>query len=199
VNTVTMMDSSSRRQLSKLASYALRHRPDLFGLHPDAEGRVTIEDFLRAARAAGGALTNVTAEDLAETIAKADKQRHELTAHSIRALYGHSLAETIAKPPADPPETLFHGTSPAAWARIRSEGLQPMSRQYVHLSVDQAMARQVGGRRGPEVVILAVQAAAASRSGIAFRVGNDRVWLADPIPPQFLSAPVPMVNSELTQ
>lgn len=182
------MDSTTRRQLSKLASQALRHRPDLYDLQPDAEGWVTIEDFLRAARATGGTLAGVTAEDLTETIAKADKQRHELNETSIRALYGHSLADTIVKPQAQPPETLFHGTSPAAWARIRTQGLHPMSRQYVHLSVDQAMARQVGGRRGPEVVILAVRAAAASRSGIAFRLGNDRVWLADPIPPEFVSA-----------
>lgn len=184
------MDSSTRRQLSKLASYALRHRPDLYDLHPDAQGWVKIEDFLRAARGAGGALANVTTADLAETIAKADKQRHELNEHSIRALYGHSLVETIAKPVAAPPETLFHGTSPAAWARIQREGLRPMSRQYVHLSVDQAMARQVGARRGPDVIILAVQAAAASRAGIVFRLGNDRVWLADPIPPEYLSVPV---------
>lgn len=184
------MDSSTRRQLSKLASYALRHRPDLYDLHPDAQGWVTIEDFLKAARATGGALANVTVADLAETIAKADKQRHELNEHSIRALYGHSLAETIDKPRAEPPETLFHGTSPVAWSRIRREGLQPMSRQYVHLSVDRAMARQVGGRRGPEVVILAVRAAAASSAGIAFRLGNDRVWLADLIPPEYLSVPV---------
>ena len=181
------MDSSARRQLSKLASYALRHRPDLYGLHPDAEGWVSIKEFLRAARATGGALTNVTAADLAETVAQADKQRHELNEHSIRALYGHSLAGTIAKPQAEPPETLFHGTSPAAWALIQRVGLWPMSRQYVHLSVDQAMARQVGGRRGPDVVILAVQAAAASRSGTTFRLGNDRVWLADPVPPEYLS------------
>jgi putative RNA 2'-phosphotransferase len=181
------MDSSTRRQLSKLASYALRHRPDLYGLHPDAEGWVTIDDFLRAARATGGALASVTAEDLADTIANADKQRHELNRTSIRALYGHSLAEIIVKPQAQPPETLFHGTSPTAWACIRQQGLQTMSRQYVHLSIDQAMARQVGGRRGPEVVILAVRAAAASRSGVVFRLGNDRVWLADPIPAEYVS------------
>lgn len=181
------MDSGTRRQLSKLASHALRHRPDQYGLEPDAQGWVRIDDFLRAARARGGALSAVTAEDLAETIAKADKQRHEMNDHSIRALYGHSLAETISKPAAEPPGILFHGTSRAAWDRIQREGLTPMSRQYVHLSVDQQMARQVGGRRGPQVVILAVRAAAASAGGIVFRLGNDRVWLADPIPPEYLS------------
>ena len=183
------MDSATRRQLSKLASHALRHRPDQYGLQPDAQGWVTIEDFLRAARATGGALADVTAEDLVETIAKADKQRHQLNEHSIRALYGHSLAETIVKPAGEPPAILFHGTSPTAWVRIQQEGLRPMSRQYVHLSVDQQMALQVGGRRGPDVVILSVDAAAASRNGIIFRLGNDRVWLADPIPPEYLSVP----------
>ena len=181
------MDSGARRKLSKMASHALRHRPDLYGLRPDAQGWVRIDDFLWAARATGGALSAVTADDLAETLAKADKQRHEMNEHSIRALYGHSLAETISKPASEPPPVLFHGTSPAAWERIRCEGLRPMSRQYVHLSVDQQMARQVGGRRGPQVLILAVDAAAASADGVVFRLGNDRVWLADPIAPQYLS------------
>ncbi len=183
------MDSGTRRRLSKLASLALRHQPERYGLHPDAQGWVPVEDFLRAARSTGGALAEVTVDDLAEVIAKADKQRHEMNGHSIRALYGHSLAQTIVKPTASPPTVLYHGTSPKAWLTIQREGLRPMKRQYVHLSVDEQMAHQVGSRRGPDVVILTVQAAAASSSGVAFRLGNDRVWLADPIPPQFVSLP----------
>lgn len=181
------MDSDSLTQLSKLASHALRHRPDRYGLQPDAQGWVRIDDFLRAARAKGGAFATVTADDLAEMMAKADKQRYEMNEHSIRALYGHSLAETIVKPEAEPPSVLFHGTSALAWDSIRREGLKPMSRQYVHLSVDQQMAQQVGRRRGPQVIILLVQAAAANANGVVFRLGNDRVWLADPIPAEYLS------------
>jgi putative RNA 2'-phosphotransferase len=184
------VDSNARRQLSKFASHALRHRPDLYGLRPDEQGWVPVDDLLRAARARGGALADVTADDLAETIAKADKQRHELNEQSIRALYGHSLTQTIAKPRAQPPKVLFHGTSAAAWVRIQRDGLRPMSRQYVHLSVDEEMAREVGARRGPSVIILAVRALDASSSGIVFRRGTERVWLADPIPPQFLTVAV---------
>ena len=57
-----------------------------------------------------------------------------------------------------------------------------MSRQYVHLSADTDMARQVGSRhnRHDPPVILRVDAATAHAGGVTFSpTGNDRVWLCD--------------------
>ncbi|MET3806849.1 putative RNA 2'-phosphotransferase [Nakamurella sp. UYEF19] len=181
------MDDSGLKQLSRMASHALRHDPSAYGLEPDPEGWVPIEALLRAARARGGQLAEATTEDLIDMIAKADKERHQMQGGSIRALYGHSLAGKIPKAVGEPPEILFHGTSARAWRIIQTEGLKPMGRQYVHLSVDREMAEQVGRRKGPELVVIAVAAVAAGRRGIVFRLGNDRVWLADPIAPEFLT------------
>jgi putative RNA 2'-phosphotransferase len=62
-----------------------------------------------------------------------------------------------------------------------------MSRQYVHLSADQETARQVGLRRDLYPAILKVDAAVASADGIHFYIGNDKVWLSDRIPPEYIS------------
>jgi hypothetical protein len=61
-----------------------------------------------------------------------------------RALYGHSVPDKLERTASTPPERLYHGTSPTALDAIRHAGLQPMRRQYVHLSNTLAEAIEVG-------------------------------------------------------
>ena len=117
------------------------------------------------------------------------KQRYEMRDGRIRALYGHSLPGRLAKTPAEPPDILYHGTSALALDAIRAEGLKPMGRQYMHLSTDEATAVQVARRKRGTPVILRVRAGEAHRQGHAFYIGNERVWLADGVPPEFLLFP----------
>jgi putative RNA 2'-phosphotransferase len=62
-----------------------------------------------------------------------------------------------------------------------------MGRQYVHLSVDEAMAAAVGWRKSAAPIILRVDAAAAHAAGFVFYVGNEKVWLADAVPARFVA------------
>jgi len=116
------------------------------------------------------------------------KQRHELRGGRIRAIYGHSTNGRIEKPAKQPPEMLYHGTDTLAACQILMEGLKPMARQYVHLSADEETARAVGMRKDPHPSILVIRAGEAWRSGVAFYEGNESTWLADHIPPAFISA-----------
>jgi putative RNA 2'-phosphotransferase len=50
-----------------------------------------------------------------------------------------------------------------------------------------AVLAAVGRRKSRTPVILRIDAAAAARAGVAFYAGNDRVWLADTISPEFIS------------
>ncbi len=59
-------------------------------------------------------------------------------------------------------------------------------RQFVHLSVDRDMAREVGARKALEPVILAVAAREAATAGVMFYAGNRKVWLADSVPARFI-------------
>ena len=120
-------------------------------------------------------------------ITRSVKRRYEIQGTSIRALYGHSVPARIEKVRAPPPPVLFHGTAATAVGRILREGLRPMRRQYVHLSVEVDTARQVGRRKGPEPVVLRVAAGPAAADGVAFYRGNEMVWLADAVPPAFLT------------
>ncbi|GBF72219.1 RNA 2'-phosphotransferase [Paenibacillus sp. 598K] len=173
-------------KLSKEVSYALRHAPWEYELELDDEGWVTVEQLLSALRQ-DHRWTSLQESDLARMIARSDKQRHELNGGKIRALYGHSVPERIVKVRSSPPQTLYHGTTQPLLETILREGLRPMQRQYVHLSVDTATALTVGRRKTPSPVLLRIDAMEAERDGVAFYMGNHSIWLADAIPPAFLS------------
>ena len=174
--------------LSRTISHALRHEPWLYELELDDEGWVSVDDLLGALRDAR-AWRAVSRANLERIIAESDKRRFELRGGKIRALYGHSTPKRLLKTPASPPTTLFHGTSRGALEAIRREGLRPMARQYVHLSVDEPTALQVARRKRGEPVILVVAAAEAHRQGVGFYQGNELVWLADSVPPAFIATP----------
>lgn len=61
-----------------------------------------------------------------------------------------------------------------------------MNRQYVHLSADTETATQVGKRLDNQPVVLEINTKKAMENGIPFYIRNEKVWLADSVPPQFI-------------
>lgn len=175
--------------LSRAVSHALRHEPWLYELELDAEGWASVDDVVAALRSEKPEWATLSADDLAKMIAAADKQRHEIRGGKIRALYGHSIPGKLSRTPGVPPDVLFHGTSPSFLPAIRSSGLLPMGRQYVHLSTDVETALAVGRRKSKTPTILRVQAKQANEKGVQFYIGNEKVWLADHILPEFIVVP----------
>lgn len=88
----------------------------------------------------------------------------------------------LSRERATPPAILFHSTSHNAADAITRDGLKPISRQYVHLSVDRAAALEVGRRKSQVPVLFEIEARAAHDSGVAFYTGNEKVWFADFVP-----------------
>ena len=176
-----------QNELSRAMSHALRHEPWLYEIELDDDGWASVEALVTALRQADPAWTELSRATVAEVIASSDKQRHELVGDRIRALYGHSVGGNLRRQTATPPPELFHGTSPQAAVVIESEGLKPMGRNYVHLSVDEATAEAVGRRKTANPVILTVDAGAAHADGVVFYAGNEKVWLADVVPARFVT------------
>ena len=181
-----ILNQNSWRVLSKTISHALRHQPWLYELELDEEGWVSLESLLSSLRKEKAEWSDLTQADLAKMIALSDKKRHEIHNGKIRAIYGHSLPGKLVKTLAEPPVLLYHGTTVEAVKIIRVEGLKPMKRQYVHLSVDTETAKKVGRRKTKQPVILTVQSSDAYREGLRFYRGNDCVWLADFVLPKFI-------------
>jgi putative RNA 2'-phosphotransferase len=166
-------------RLSKTMSHALRHEPWLYELELDEEGWTPVADLLAA--------LGVSRERLEDVVRDNPKQRFELAGDRIRARYGHSVPGRIVRAPGVPPARLYHGTAASVAERIRREGLRPMRRQYVHLSVTREMAESVGRRKGDGVTVLTVDTVAARAAGVEFLRGNEFVWLTDHVPAGFLA------------
>ena len=172
--------------LSRLVSQVLRHEPWLFELELDQDGWVSVESVLPALRQQQSEWANLSESDLAYMIEVSAKRRHEMRDGRIRALYGHSTPSRINRTPVSPATVLFHGTAPEIVPLIMTSGLMPMGRQYVHLSADIPTALEVGRRKAKKPIILRVLSATAASEGVRFYEGNEKVWLADHVPPQFI-------------
>lgn len=173
--------------LSKAMSKALRHRPERLGISLAPDGSVELRVLIDALNRRGGWPRQVTEDDVMHVVEHGTKQRFAVEEGRIRARYGHSIPLKVEYQKADPPVELYHGTARHNLDHIMAEGLLPMGRQVVHLSADVETAQQVGARHGGQTVILRVDAAAAARDGVSFYAGNDSTWLADRVPPQYLS------------
>jgi len=173
--------------LSKEISYALRHAPWEYELELDEQGFVPIVQLLHALNESETYEREITQADLEQIIANSEKKRHEIVGDKIRALYGHTVPQIIKKEPGIPPAVLYHGTTHRALPQILQDGLKPMRRQYVHLSIDVETATRVGKRRDPEPVILKIDTEAAQKAGIQFYIGNDKVWLCNRVPKECIT------------
>ncbi len=127
-------------------------------------------------------------EELISIVAESNKQRFEFSGdrQRIRARQGHCINVDVELKEEMPPEYLYHGTSTSIVPKIMEEGLCRMSRQYVHLSVDELTARQVGARRKCEVVILKISARKMREEGYKFWLSRNNIWLTEMVPPQYL-------------
>lgn len=179
------MRNSDVVRISKRISYELRHRPDTAGVELDANGWVDVEAFVVALNTTGDA---VLLDEIEHVVATSEKQRFELVGGRIRAAQGHSVTVDLDLTPLTPPDVLFHGTVELFLPLIAEQGLRPMNRSYVHLSVDMSRASKVGERRGAPV-ILEVRALSMSESGHDFFRAPNGVWLSATVPPSFLVVP----------
>ena len=84
------------------------------------------------------------------------------------------------------PSVLYHGTISSRLSSILKEGIKPMKRKYVHLSLTIEDALIVGLRRkkkGDKVVILEVDPASLIEKGYDIFKASETVFLVKKVPP----------------
>jgi len=174
-------------KLQRTILHALRHDPWKYGLDLDDRGWTAIEHLLMALRVVHFRWDSLAWGDV-EAAIREHSDRIQVENGRIRASYGHSVS--LSSPPAlaVPPNELFHGTGIETLEVILRHGLQPIGRQFVHLTSDEAYAIHVSANRCNGVV-LTVKASQAHAQGIGFRKASDHVWLTLNIPPVFLNFP----------
>ena len=121
-----------------------------------------------------------TVEMLQEIVAVDTKQRYEFdqTGELIRARQGHTIQVDVELDRLPPPDRLYHGTVIQNVRLIAESGIKKMKRMYVHLSVNESVAKNVGARYG-EPVVLVIDSRRMADEGIVFYRSRNGVWLTD--------------------
>ena len=184
------MNKKSMHRVSKYISFVLRHEPENISLKIgkpkdyeviDTEGYVLVSDLLEAC--------NINLTELKEIVDSDNKGRYSFdeTKLKIRANQGHSTKKVnLSLQEKTPPSKLYHGTSSRFLDNIRSEGLKPMGRQYVHLSEDLKTAESVGKRHGGELRILEIDTVKMLEDNFKFLISENGVWLTLRVPAKYL-------------
>ena len=171
-------------RLSRFLSLILRHKPEEIGISLDANGWADVDAVLNGVNRSGRRIDH---EILEHIVASDEKGRYVFSddGKRIRACQGHSVAIDMQFTPVQPPEFLYHGTASRFSEQIANDGLQPQSRQYVHLSSDRETAVHVGSRHGKPVVYV-VLAQQMSQAGFPFYCSENKVWLTTHVPFEYL-------------
>lgn len=179
------MDEKQRVKLSKLMSFILRHKPYKFDVLPDKEGFVKIKELAHAIR---NIYSWVKEEHIKEVVSKDEKGRYEIKGDRIRALYGHSYEIAIKYEEDLESKILYHGTAKQNLSKILKEGIKPMRRQYVHLSINKEDAYITGKRHGEKVVIFMIDADCLRKKGYRIYVAGKIVRLTKYVPPDCIKS-----------
>lgn len=176
-------DTISPRRLESMGrrlAYVLRHHPESIGASLSAGGWASTRAVLDGLGWDTALLEHVVATD--------GKGRYELSddRSRVRALHGHSVDIDLSYEVTTPPPVLYHGTASRFVRSIERDGILPMGRQFVHLSVSPSEAAEVGSRHGRPIV-LTIDAQGMVAAGYEFHLSGDGVWLVSDVPPEFVS------------
>ncbi|MEW5759493.1 MAG: RNA 2'-phosphotransferase [Candidatus Thermoplasmatota archaeon] len=181
------MNDDEVDKLGRLMAGVLRHFPGRFGLKMDSHGWVSIADFvdtIRRARKEFHWLRNFHIKAIVETDSKG---RYQIEMDKVRATYGHSIDVDLDLPTDDIPSSLYYPATSEECEILLETGLKPSDRKFVHLSKTKEDAVIAGSQRSEKPIILHVNAEEARKDGIIIKRAGKTVYLAEHIPPKFLS------------
>ena len=126
-----------------------------------------------------------TEEAVRDLVADTSQHRFEIVDERIRALYGHSFFVEMDGDPMDPPEKLYMGTTAKAGSRMEADGIHPVDRSYLHLSMDYDSAKSRSRQVGTPCVAEILAKKAYDDGGIEF-FARGEVVLTREIPSEFV-------------
>lgn len=176
--------------MEKTLCYILRHHPEKFNLKLDKYGYVKITTLVDAINKKDST-AELTNYDIKQIVKTDPKDRYTIKNKKIKCNFGHSIPiELEPYDNCDIPSVLYHGTTSAVVGKIMKKGLQPRKRQYVHLTNDLKVARQVGSRytKNQDVLtILSINARKMIQDGLTINSTDTSTWLTDEVPSKYIT------------
>lgn len=180
------LEKEKEKRLSKFLSGLLRHFPHEYNLNIDSNGwadREKVEEIC------GDKYGWFVPEHIETVVNNDSKGRYELKGNKLRALSGHSIDVNVGAEISDTPTYLYHGTAPQNLDSILKEGIKPMDRQLVHLSIDKETALNVGKRhtKEGEPVVLRVDTECVENCGLEIHNPQEELFTVKKVNPNCLT------------
>ena len=164
----------------RFLAYVLRHNSAAAGIELDKNGWANVDELLVGVQRSG---RSIDITKLEEIVATDDKCRFSFNEDKskIRANQGHSIDVDLEFGEETPPDILYHGTAEKYIESIKQNDIQKRTRQFVHLSITEQAALNVGSRHGKPIV-LKIDAKQMYSDGYKFFLSENGVWLTDNVP-----------------
>lgn len=178
----------TKKQISKFMSGLLRHFPDEYDLDYSSDGWFDVMEVLDCIQEK---YNSVSVKDIETIVNEDSKGRYEFDSkkNRIRAVYGHSIDIDIEdEEDNDIPDVLYHGTPISNKSSILNVGLQPQSRQKVHLTEDKNEAKKVGKRHSDDILVFSINTSELINDG--FKISNpsgNSVYTISEVPAKYLT------------
>ena len=177
-----IINSSDKIRLSKLLSGILRHFPEKYGLKLDDQGFVDIDLLIERIRRENPSFNWIKRQHILAIVETSSKKRFEIKDNRIRAIYGHSIPVKIKYVEEKNVKYAYHGTSTLFLDKILSEGIKPMKRLYVHLTIDLDTALENARRKKGRPAILLVDLDRMRKMGYKIYRANEKILLTKYVP-----------------
>lgn len=177
----------------KLLEYVLARNPDEYGLVLDDEGYVSIKEFISAAMQ-HPELRHIKKSTINEIVTSLIPCPIEVDKDRIRATAQGSVP--VASPCASPPKRLYCCVRRRAHTHVIEKGLSHSGAKKIILSNQPEHALMIGKRKDPEPVLISINTQIAMDAGTKFLSYGQCIYMAESIPAEALSAPLPKQNNK---
>ena len=181
-----MAQQRSPKQLAKLISYMLGHKPAEFGLVPNRDGFVKIKEFLKALCEEDG-FGYIRQSHIHEILISLSDPPIEIKDNFIRATHRDKLSDH--RPAQTLPKLLYTCVRKKAYPFVLDKGIFPMGFDYVILSSIPEMAERMGKRKDRMPILLTVQTRKSIEKGTVFYKAGNTLFLAEFISPGCFTGP----------
>jgi len=186
------------KQLGKLVTYVLGHRPDEFGLVPDAEGFVRLKHLVKALSEEPG--WGYVRKSHVHEVLLITHCEDAFVTQDDRIKAAHPQPSVSPVPDVVPPKLLYHCVRQKAYPVVCQKGLSPMGQHHVFLATTRDMAWRMGKRRDSKPVLVTVQARRACEAGVVFSMQGKCIYVVDHVPVgYFTGPPLPKEKKEGTK
>ncbi len=185
-NNVDKIKEKQFTKISKMLSLILRHAPETIWLQLDENGWIDVEELIKNINKTQKDI-NLDFSLLKEVVETNKKNRFSFSDDykKIRANQWHSLSVDLWFESKIPPKILYHGTSDKKIESILQNWIQSNRRQYVHLTDDYEVARNVWMRHWKPIVLI-IDTQTMIKDKIDFYLSENNVWLTKFVGKQYI-------------